>query len=172
MLNIILKSDFQSLMKTLNIISNINKNAEIINLNLSLLSKHYYRFKITSLITELINKKNIINKEILEQHKGTGFFCIIDFDKDKKMHYLITNNHLIDDNYIKENKWINITLNDDSEGKVIIIDENREFHCYEEYDTTIIEILPEIDGITDFLKLDEELCDEQIENYYKKNPFI
>ena len=84
------------------------------------------------------------------------------------MHYLITNNHLIDDNYIKENKWINITLNDDSEGKVIIIDENREFHCYEEYDTTIIEILPEIDGITDFLKLDEELCDDQIENYYKK----
>ena len=69
MLNIILKSDFQSLMKTLNIISNINKNAEIINLNLRLLSKHYYRFKITSLITELINKKNIINKEILEQHK-------------------------------------------------------------------------------------------------------
>ena len=41
------------------------------------------------------------------------------------MHYLIINNHLIDDNYIKENKWINITLNDDSEGKVIIIDENR-----------------------------------------------
>ncbi len=37
MLNIILKSDFQSLMKTLNIISNINKNAEIINLNLRLL---------------------------------------------------------------------------------------------------------------------------------------
>ena len=68
MLNIILKSDFQSLMKTLNIISNINKNAEIINLNLRLLSKDFYRVKITSLITELINKKNIINKEILEQY--------------------------------------------------------------------------------------------------------
>ena len=64
MLNIILQSYFQNLMKTINIISNINKNAEIINLNLRLLSKDFYRFKITSLITELINKKNIKNKEI------------------------------------------------------------------------------------------------------------
>ena len=68
MLNIILKSDFQSLMENLNIISNINKNAEIINLNLRLLSKDFYRFKITSLITELLNKKEITNKEILEQY--------------------------------------------------------------------------------------------------------
>ena len=59
--------------------------------------------------------------------KELAFFCIIDLDKDKKMPVLITNNHLIDDNYIKENKWINITLNDNSEGRVIIIDENRDF---------------------------------------------
>ena len=113
-------------------------------------------------------EKNICKIYTKDGFKGTGFFCFIDLDKDKKIPVLITNNHLIDNNYIKENKWINITLDDDSEGRVIIIDENRKFHCYEEYDTTIIEILPEIDGINDFLKLDEELFDDQIENYYKK----
>ena len=99
--------------------------------------------------------------------KGTGFFCFINLDKSERISVLITNNHLIDDYYIKEKKLINITLNDDSISTVIVIDENRGYHCYEKYDTTIIEILPEIDGITDFLNFDECIFDDEPEKYYK-----
>ena len=35
--------------------------------------------------------------------KGTGFFCNIKY-KDKNIPVIITNNHNIDDNYIKEKK--------------------------------------------------------------------
>ena len=59
MLNIVLQYDLGSLLSNLNSISNINKNSEIFNLNLILLSKNFYKFKITFLITELLNKKEI-----------------------------------------------------------------------------------------------------------------
>ena len=68
MLNIVLKYDLGSLLSNLNSISNINKNSAIFNLNLRLLSKDFYRFKITYLITELLNKKENKNKEILDQY--------------------------------------------------------------------------------------------------------
>ena len=113
-------------------------------------------------------EKHICKIYTKDGFKGVGFFCFIDLDKDKRLPVLITENHLIDDNYIKEKKLINITLNDDSIGKIIIVNENREFHCYEEYDTTIIEILPEIDGISDFFKIDDEIFEDSLEKYYKK----
>ena len=87
LLNFILTNDFHNLIGKLNIISNINKKAEIINLNLRLLSKDFYRFKITYLIIELLNKKNLLNdKKLLDQYINSLF-------KERK--------------YIKENDIIN-----------------------------------------------------------------
>ena len=74
LLNFILNNDFENLSGKLNIISNINKKAEIINLNLRLLSKDFYRFKITYLILELLHKKNILNdKELLNKYINSLF---------------------------------------------------------------------------------------------------
>ena len=94
---------------------------------------------------------------------GSGFFCYIPFNN-KKLPVLITNYHIIDDNFIKENKNITVTLNDDSEDKNIIIDNNKNIYTSNIYDTTIIEIKKEIENINDFLELDE--------NIFKENPNI
>ena len=74
LLNFILSNDFENLIDKLNIIDNINKKAEIVNLNLRLLSKDFYRFKITYLIIELLNKKNLLNnKQLLDQYINSLF---------------------------------------------------------------------------------------------------
>ena len=73
-LNFILKNDIEYLKSKLNIFANINKKAEIVNLNLRLLSKDFYRFKITYLIIELLNKKNLLsNKKLLDQYINSLF---------------------------------------------------------------------------------------------------
>ena len=52
----------------------------------------------------------------------------------------MTNNHIIDEKIIKENKNIYVTLNDNKEKINIIIDDNRKIYTSKQYDTTIIEI--------------------------------
>ena len=74
LLNFILNNDFPNIIKKLNNIANINKNAEIINLNLRLLSKDFYRFKITYLIIELLIKKNLLDdKQLLDKYINSLF---------------------------------------------------------------------------------------------------
>lgn len=74
LLNFILSNDIEKLNTKLDTIANINKKAEIINLNLRLLSKDFYRFKITYLIMELLNKKNKLNdKQLLDQYINSLF---------------------------------------------------------------------------------------------------
>ena len=76
--------------------------------------------------TEIILKqmKECICKIYLKDGtKGTGFFCNIKY-KNKNIKVMITNNHIIDDKYIKENDRIEIKLkynnkkNDDKEKKI------------------------------------------------------
>ena len=69
----------------------------------------------------------------------------------------MTNYHVIDDNFIKENKNITVSLNDDTEYKNIGID-NKIIYTSKKYDITIIEIKKE--NINDFLELDENIFNE------------
>ena len=85
---------------------------------------------------------------------GTGFFCSIN----EKVKALITNNHVINENIINENKTIRVTLNDDKDFKIINL-ENKKIYTSEKYDVTIIEIHPEKENITQFLELDKEILE-------------
>ena len=80
---------------------------------------------------------------------GTGFFCKINY-KNSLYPLLITNNHIIDEKYIKEKKVIKISLNDDNEFKDILF-YNRKTYTSEKYDITIIE-LKQKDNINSFLE--------------------
>ena len=51
---------------------------------------------------------------------GTGFFCHINYEN-KDIPCLITNYQVIDDEYIKENKKIEINLNDNEINEDIIL---------------------------------------------------
>ena len=92
--------------------------------------------------------------------KGTGFFCYIPY-KNKKLEVMITNNHIIDEEILKTNEMIKISLNDDKEIKNIKI-KNRKIYTSKKYDTTIIEINSEIDKIYDYLELDNKIFNENI----------
>ena len=101
-------------------------------------------------------ENNICKVYKIDGEKGTGFFCNI-FYNNISIPVMITNNHVIDEEYIKNNKEIQITLNDDKDEKVIILNDNRKIYTNKEYDTTIIEIKPELDKINSFMELDEKI---------------
>ena len=92
--------------------------------------------------------------------KGTGFFCNINYNN-KIIPVMMTNNHVIDERYVKDSDEIKVTLNDDKEIKIIKLDDNRLIYSNEEYDTTIIEIYPEKDKINNFMEIDEIVFKEE-----------
>ena len=89
--------------------------------------------------------------------KGTGFFCKIPFpDFEHLLPILITNNHVIDEPILENEKnKVILLLNNDKEIKEIQL-ENRITYTNKEYDITFIE-LKENDGITEFLELDNNI---------------
>ena len=103
------------------------------------------------------SKKDIAEKQkkqcicqILGDKVGTGFFCIVPYNREY-IKVLITNYHVIDDNFLNNQKYIGILINDKNIPKRIIIDNDRKIYSSEEYDITIIK-LKEIDGIHHFLE--------------------
>ena len=99
--------------------------------------------------------------------KGSGFFCFIPFEN-SKIPVLITNYHVIDNDYFKNNAIINLTLNDDKETKIIQIGNNRKIYSSDKYDTTIIEIFPSKDKINYFLELEEKIFKQNSKLFYQK----
>ena len=99
---------------------------------------------------------------------GTGFFCSIPY-KNKNIKALITNNHVINQDFINENKEIGISLNDDKEFKTIEL-KNKKIYTSVEYDTTIIEIKQK-ENINNYLELDKKLIEHNI-NLNNKSIYI
>ena len=102
--------------------------------------------------------------------KGTGFFCNIKYEN-KEIPVMMTNYHIIDDNYIKENDKIKITFNDDKE-KVTILLGNRIIYTNEKYDITIIEIKDEKDKIKNYMKIDEKYLYDDSNIIYDNSIYI
>ena len=84
---------------------------------------------------KIINQmENIICKIYKNDGKKyTGFLCNI-ISNNIIIPVLITNNNILDEQYIKENKEIKITINDDKEERIIKIDNNRKIYSSEIYD--------------------------------------
>ena len=103
--------------------------------------------------------KSYVCKISKPKEKGTGFFCNIAFGN-SILPVLITVNHVLNKDDIKVNRIINISLMDEKkdkeEEKKIVINEQRITFTDEELDVTIIEIIPNVDGINNFLEVDEE----------------
>ena len=104
-----------------------------------------------------------------ERNRGTGFFCKIPFpDRTNMKEVLITNYHLIDEEYIKTSTSIKINI----KGSEININlKDRIIFPNKEYDTTIIEI-KESDNIKYFLKLHEKIINDIIKNKNENYDFI
>ncbi len=129
-----------------------------------------------------INQTNSIIKQLkesvckvkIQNTEATGFFCKINY-KNKYLPVLITSEHSfctkdnknILENMIKTNDKIELTINNGEKKKEINFKHKRKIYTNQIYDTTIIEILPDIDKINNYLSLDEEIND--ISNNYEGN---
>ena len=94
-------------------------------------------FKGTETILDQMN--NSICRIYTDNGKGTGFFTKIPY-KLKLLPVLITNNHVINQDDILNNKKFSIYLNNDKKIKRIELDNNRLKYTNEKLDITIIEI--------------------------------
>ena len=120
---------------------------------------------------------------------GTGFFCKIPF-QNKVLPVLITNNHILDENDIKNGKIIKLSIYDNNiktnksnnevnneEIKIIKIDNSRKKYTNPDnkIDITIIEI-KSIDKINYFLEYDKDIVNKNEEfiklDYKNKSIYI
>ena len=84
--------------------------------------------------------------------KGTGFFCKIPIPH-KDIKVFVTNNHLIDEKYLKTQKVIYISIN--NKPKEIKLKKDTFTYSNKEFDVTIVEIEENSNDIKHFLELDE-----------------
>ena len=101
---------------------------------------------------------NQLNNNVCKIYKSngdnaTGFFCKIPFAY-TFLPVLITNNHVLNEEDIKANRIIQLSLEDGKIEKKIIINESRITFTNKDLDVTIIEIIPRVDGINNFLEVD------------------
>ena len=98
---------------------------------------------------------------------GTGFFCKIPYEG-KSIAVLMTNYHLINDDFLKNNKKIKISINNGNKYDNMKINPNSKIYSSKtnEYDIMIIKVEEEKD-IYHYLDLDEHLFDENSEEIYE-----
>ena len=94
-----------------------------------------------------------------EGKEGTGFFCyLVDpINKDNKIPVLMTNNHIIGEDYFNENATIKLNINNGKFSKDIKLDSKRKKYTNKNYDVTIIEIMKGKDKIDSFLEIDDRI---------------
>ena len=116
--------------------------------------------KSSSIIEQM---KTTICKITTKNGKGTGFFCSIPY-QNAALPVLITNNSIINEPILKENRALNITVNEDKGAKKIKLFRNKKIFIDTSNELTIIEIIPEIDKIYNFLELDEDVFSREKNN--------
>ena len=108
--------------------------------------------------------KNCVCKIKIGKINATGFFCKVPFIN---MIFLMTNFHVINEEYTKKNKEIHILLNDEKEAKRIDLTIKREKYFNEAYDIALIE-LKEKDKIKDYLELDDNIFKDDEQLYFEQ----
>ena len=113
-------------------------------------------------------KNNCIVKIILENGYATGFLLKIPFgNKNKLMPVLMTNNHVINEDFPKNNRYLSVCKAD--QNNIYNIDFNipRRFYTNKDLDSTIIEIKHEDKfGLKYFLEVDEDIEKEDPNSIY------
>ena len=99
---------------------------------------------------------------------GTGFFCKIQYEN-MMIPVLITNYHIISDEYLKNSKQIKISINNEKIYDIININENSKIYSSikDRYDIMIIKLEEEKD-IYQYLEFDEQLFYENVEKIYEE----
>ena len=107
-------------------------------------------------------EKSVCKICIKDGSKGTGFFCIIPLPNKKFVHAFITNNHVINEKYLKKEKEVKIKMNDGQKTVIKAIKiKNRFYYTSESHDITIIEMKEEKDDNSyKFLEFDDNILED------------
>ena len=112
----------------------------------------------------ILDQMNKCVCKIYNKGEGTGFFTKIPFNS-KLLPVLITNNHVLDQNEIKKDSIITLSLNYDKKLKKIKIDDDRKTYTNKRLDITIIELKENEDHLNnEYIELDDNIID-----YFKDN---
>ena len=109
------------------------------------------------ILEQMIN--SICKIEVNNEKIGTGYFCKIN-----SMNFLMTSYYIINEKYLKDNKDINILINNNENIK-IDIRIKREIYFNKEYGITIIELKDEDKIKNNYLELDDNIYNDN--EYYK-----
>jgi hypothetical protein len=101
---------------------------------------------------------------------GTGFFCKIRHPNINLGTVLLTNNHVLDSDFLKEGNIIEYEYNNNI-IKNITLTKERRFYTNKEMDYTCIEIF-ESDNIDNFFEIDENIINEDYESLKNSEIFI
>ena len=104
---------------------------------------------------------------------GTGFFCYIPYEN-KYLRVLMTNYHVIDEQFLKANNYIKIGINDEKFLTDINLNCNRKIYLNKEYDLSIIEIKDK-DYLNEkifFLNKDEEIFQKNSDSIFSTKNLI
>ena len=77
----------------------------------------------------------------------------------------MTNYYILDEKYYKDNKKLNLSLNDDKDILTIDLGVDRETYFNKDYDIALIELREE-DNIINYLELDDNLFQDNLEINY------
>ena len=121
--------------------------------------------------TNLSYKENYIYK-INGIKIGTGFFCEIKYNE-KKIPVLITNYHVINDEYFENYKYIKIDIKNDFQ----MININKDSKLYssteDKYDIMIIKINEDDKNIKNYLEIDSNIFEtDSLSKYEKEDLYI
>jgi len=101
---------------------------------------------------------------------GTGFFCKIRHPNINLGTVLLTNNHVLDSDFLKEGNIIEYEYNNNI-IKNLNLTKERRFYTNKELDYTCIEIF-ESDNIDNFFEIDENIINEDYESLKNSEIFI
>ena len=110
---------------------------------------------------------NCICKIKVQESFGTGFFCKIPINNKEKIPFLFTNYHVLNKAYFEKSNTLKLLLNDEKEIKNMNLGIKRRTYFNENYDIALIEI-KNIDNISYYLELDENLFRDDEDAIYKK----
>ena len=116
---------------------------------------------------EILNQMKKSICKINGTKTGTGFFCYINYEE-KDIPCLLTNYHILDEKFIKKNKKIEISMNDNDINEDLFIEEKDIIYSSpnNKYDTIIIKLKKE-ENYINFLKLDDKLFNKNSEKGYE-----
>ena len=139
--------------------------------NLEKSLEHYPSFVTLEKMKLIVNQiENSICTIYGEGKHATGFFSYLNdnFNK-KRFPVLITNNHVIDEEYFSIYKKIKISFNNEKKFMDLVLHSKLKKYTNKDYDITIIEIKKDIlNNINAFLEIDEKIFQENSDKIFNK----